>query len=220
MITYLFIATEKIHRVTAALGGVAALVIVGVIDAETAFFSTEAGVDWNVIFLLFGMMVIVSVIKQTGFFEFLAIWAVHRSNGSPYRLMVLLVVVTAVVSALLDNVTTVLLIAPVTFVACQQLALPVVPFLIAEIFASNIGGTATLIGDPPNIIIASRADLSFNDFLIHLSPIVVVLLLVFVSCSVASCSVAHSHKIPTAQYGFRHWMPVRRSRTIASSRDA
>lgn len=179
VITYAFIATERINRVNAALGGVAAMVLVGVVDGQTAFFSERSGVDWNVIFLLLGMMIIVSVFKQTGIFSYLAIWAAKRSRGRPYRLMVLLVVVTAVTSALLDNVTTVLLIAPVTLVVCGRLGLPVIPYLVAEAFASNIGGTATLIGDPPNIIIASRADLSFNDFLVHLTPIVVVLVIAF-----------------------------------------
>jgi Na+/H+ antiporter NhaD/arsenite permease-like protein len=179
VVTYALIATERIHRVSAALGGAAALVVVGIVDAETAFFSDETGVDWNVIFLLLGMMIIVSVFKQTGVFEYLAIWAAQRSGGRPYRLMVLLVVITAVTSALLDNVTTVLLVAPVTFAVCARLGLPAVPYLIAQVFASNIGGTATLIGDPPNIIIASRANLSFNDFLIHLAPVVAVLLLAF-----------------------------------------
>jgi len=179
VVTYALIATERVHRVAAALGGAAALVLVGIVDAETAFYSAETGVDWNVIFLLLGMMIIVSVFKQTGVFEYLAIWAAQRSGGRPYRLMVLLVVITAVASALLDNVTTVLLVAPVTFAVCARLGLPAVPYLIALVFASNIGGTATLIGDPPNIIIASRANLSFNDFLIHLAPIVAVLLLAF-----------------------------------------
>lgn len=179
VVTYGLIATERVHRVAAALGGVAALVVVGIVDAETAFFSAETGIDWNVILLLLGMMIIVSVFKQTGIFEYLAIWAAQRSGGRPYRLMVLLVVITAGASALLDNVTTVLLVAPVTFAVCARLGLPVVPYLIALVFASNIGGTATLIGDPPNIIIASRANLSFNDFLIHLAPIVVVLVIAF-----------------------------------------
>ncbi len=125
------------------------------------------------------MMIIVGVFKQTGLFEYLAIWAAQRSGGRPYRLMVLLSGTTAVASALLDNVTTVLLVAPVTLAVCARLRLPAVPFLIAQVFASNIGGTATLIGDPPNIIIASRAGLSFNDFLIHLAPIVVVMLVAF-----------------------------------------
>jgi Na+/H+ antiporter NhaD/arsenite permease-like protein len=177
---YILIATERIHRVAAALSGAAFMVLLGVVDAETAFFSEETGVDWNVIFLLLGMMIIVSVLKQTGVFDFVAIWAAKRARGRPYPVMVLLVLITAFASALLDNVTTVLLIAPVTLLVCERLGVPPVPFLIAEVMASNIGGTATLIGDPPNIIIASRADLSFNDFLVNLAPIILVLLVVFV----------------------------------------
>ena len=133
------------------------MVLLGVVDAESAFFSEETGVDWNVIFLLFGMMVIVSVIRRTGAFEYLAIWSAKRVRGRPFPLMVMLVVLTAIASALLDNVTTVLLVAPVTMLVCERLGLPAVPFLIAEVMASNIGGMATLIGDPPNIIIASRS---------------------------------------------------------------
>ena len=177
---YVLIATERVHRVAAALGGAAAMVLLGVVNTEVAFFSEETGVDWNVIFLLLGMMIIVSVLKQTGVFDFLAIWAAKRARGKPFAVMVLLVVITAVASALLDNVTTVLLIAPVTLLVCDRLRVPPVPFLLAEVFASNIGGTATLIGDPPNIIIGSRAGLSFNDFVLNLAPIVVILMVVFI----------------------------------------
>ncbi|WP_433248302.1 ArsB/NhaD family transporter [Streptosporangium sp. CA-135522] len=177
---YALIATERVHRVAAALGGAGIMLLIHATDAGSAFFSERTGIDWNVIFLLLGMMIIVGVLKQTGVFEYLAIWAAKRAGGRPYRLMVLLVVITASASALLDNVTTVLLVAPVTFLVCERLALPVAPFLIAEAMASNIGGTATLIGDPPNIIIASRGGLSFNDFLVHLAPLVVVLMVAFV----------------------------------------
>ncbi|MET8864923.1 ArsB/NhaD family transporter [Nonomuraea sp. NPDC004580] len=177
---YALIATEKIHRVAAALGGAGIMLLIHATDAGAAFFDEHTGIDWNVVFLLLGMMIIVGVLKQTGVFEYLAIWAAKRAKGYPYRLMVLLVVITAVASALLDNVTTVLLIAPVTFLVCERLALPAAPFLIAEAMASNIGGAATLVGDPPNIIIASRAGLSFNDFLIHMAPLVVVLMIVFI----------------------------------------
>ncbi|GAA1003292.1 membrane protein [Acrocarpospora pleiomorpha] len=176
---YALIATERIHRVAAALGGAGIMLAIHATDAGAAFFSEHSGVDWNVVFLLLGMMVIVGVLKRTGVFEYLAIWAAKRARGRPYRLMVLLVVITAVASALLDNVTTVLLIAPVTFLVCARLALPTVPYLIAEAMASNIGGAATLVGDPPNIIIASRGGLSFNDFLIHMAPLVVLLMIVF-----------------------------------------
>ena len=177
---YVLIATEKVHRVAAALGGAAVMVVLGATGAHEAFFSENTGVDWNVIFLLLGMMVIVGVLRQTGVFEYLAIWASKRARAKPFRVMVMLVVITALVSAMLDNVTTVLLVAPVTLLVCERLGVPVVPYLIAEAMASNIGGTATLIGDPPNIIIASRAGLSFNDFVVHLSPIIAVLLVVFV----------------------------------------
>lgn len=177
---YILIATERVHRVTAALGGAAAMVLLGVVDAHVAFFNEATGVDWNVIFLLLGMMVIVSVLKQTGIFDFLAIWAAKKVKGRPFPLMVMLVCITAVASALLDNVATVLLIAPVTLLVCDRLAIPPVPFLIAEALASNIGGMATLVGDPPNIIIGSRAGLSFNDFLINLAPLAVLLVIVFI----------------------------------------
>src|SRR5690606_40676026 len=127
------------------------------------FFSEHEGIDWNVIFLLLGMMIVVGVIKGTGLFEYLAIWAAKRSKGKPYRLLVMLMVITAVASPFLDNVTTIMLVAPVTVVVCTKLGLSPVPYLIAEVLASNIGGAATLIGDPPNIIIGSRAGLGFND---------------------------------------------------------
>lgn len=182
LVAYVFIATEKwITRTAAALGGAGFVLALGISDAPAAFFSEESGVDWNVVFLLLGMMVIVSVMRETGIFEYLAIWAAKRARGRAFPLMVLLMLITAFASALLDNVTTVLLIAPVTILICQRLALPVVPYLIAEVLASNVGGTATLVGDPPNIIIASRSGLSFNDFLFNLAPIVLVLLVVLIA---------------------------------------
>ncbi len=180
VLAYFFIATEKLHRVVAALGGACLMLLLGATDAEHAFFSEESAIDWRVIFLLLGMMLIVSVMKRTGAFEYVAIWAAKRARGRPFRVMVILVLVTAVASAALDNVTTVLLIAPVTFLVCDRLGVPVAPYLIAEALASNIGGTATLVGDPPNIIIASRAGLTYNDFLVHLAPLVVVVMIVFV----------------------------------------
>lgn len=177
---YVLIATEKIHRVTAAVGGAVLMLLIGSTDAERAFYSERAGIDWNVLFLLLGMMLIVAVLKRTGGFEYVAIWAAKRAKGRPFRVMVILVLVTALASAVLDNVTTVLLVAPVTFLVCERLGVPVAPFLVAEALASNIGGAATLVGDPPNIIIASRGGLSFNDFLVHLAPLVMALLVVFV----------------------------------------
>ncbi|MDL4770809.1 ArsB/NhaD family transporter [Actinomadura xylanilytica] len=179
VVAYILIASERIPRTAVALGGAALMMLLHITDARKAFFSEETGVDWNVVFLLLGMMVIVSVLRQTGVFEYAAIWAAKRARGRPYRLMVMLVAITALASALLDNVTTVLLIAPVTFLVCERLNLKVVPFLIAEVMASNIGGTATLVGDPPNIIIAGRGGLTFNDFLVHLAPLIVLLMVVF-----------------------------------------
>ncbi|GAA0448183.1 membrane protein [Paractinoplanes deccanensis] len=175
---YVLIATEKINRVAVALGGAAIMLALGATDAEHAFFSEDAGIDWNVIFLLLGMMLIVGVLKRTGLFEFVAIWSAKKARARPFPIMVILVVVTGVVSAALDNVTTVLLVAPVTLLVCDRLGVPPVPFLIAEVFASNIGGAGTLVGDPPNIIIASRSGLSFNDFLAVLAPFVLVVLVV------------------------------------------
>lgn len=177
---YVLIATERIHRVAAALWGAGAMVVLGAVNAESAFFSEDTGIDWNVLFLLLGMMIIVGIVKQTGVFEFIAIWSAKRARGRPFRVMVMLVVLTAVASALLDNVTTVLLVAPVTLLVCERLGTSPVPFLLAEAMASNIGGTATLIGDPPNIIISGRSGITFNEFVANLGPIVVLLLVVFV----------------------------------------
>ena len=183
IVSYALIATERVHRVAAALGGVAGMVVIGLVNAETAFFSEHTGIDWNVIFLLFGMMVIVGVLKQTGLFEFLALWAAQKSGGKPYKLLVLLVLVSATVAPILDNVTCVLLVAPVTLSVCRKLGLSPAPYLISLILASNIGGTATLIGDPPNIIIGSRANLSFTDFLVHSLPLTILLLIGFIVLS-------------------------------------
>jgi Na+/H+ antiporter NhaD/arsenite permease-like protein len=177
-VAYVLIATEKINRVAVALGGASIMLALGATDADHAFFSAEAGIDWNVIFLLLGMMLIVGVLKRTGLFEYVAIWAAKKARGRPFPIMVILVLVTGVVSAALDNVTTVLLVAPVTLLVCDRLGVPPVPFLIAEVLASNIGGAGTLVGDPPNIIIASRSGLTFNDFLSVLGPFVLVVLVV------------------------------------------
>jgi len=181
VVAYVLIASDRINKTLVALSGAAIVVAIGVVGSDEVFYSRDTGIDWDVIFLLFGMMIIVSVLRQTGVFEYIAIWAAKRANGSPLRIMILLVLVTAVASALLDNVTTVLLIAPVTLLVCDRLAINAAPFLIAEVFASNIGGASTLVGDPPNIIIASRAALTFNDFLVHMMPIVVIVMVVFVA---------------------------------------
>jgi Na+/H+ antiporter NhaD/arsenite permease-like protein len=179
VIAYVLIATEWTHKLLAVLGGAGVLFALGVTDSEHAFYSPDTGIDWNVVFLLFGMMVIVGVLRRTGVFEYVAIWAAKRAKGSPLRIMILLTMITATASAFLDNVTTVLLIAPVTLLVCDRLGIDPVPFLIAEVMASNIGGAATLIGDPPNIIIGSKSGLTFNDFLLNLTPLVVIELVVF-----------------------------------------
>ncbi len=180
---YVLIASEWIHRTAAALGGAALMLLIGATDAEAAFFAEESAIDWNVIFLLLGMMIIVSVVKQTGVFEYLAIKAAKRARGEPYRILILLCTLTAVASAMLDNVTTVLLMVPVTILVCAQIGVRPEPYLIAEVLASNIGGTATLIGDPPNIIIASKSGLTFTDFIVNLAPIVAILMVVFLIMS-------------------------------------
>lgn len=180
VVAYVFIATEKINKVKVVLIAAGLMAVLGLIPGSEVFFSEHEGVDWNVIFLLFGMMVIVGIVKQTGLFDYLAIWAAKKSRGKPYRLMVMLMLITAVGSPFLDNVTTIMLVAPVTVVVCNRLRISPQPYLIAEILASNIGGAATLIGDPPNIIIGSRAGLTFNDFLVHMAPIVVAIFAAFV----------------------------------------
>ena len=176
---YTLIATEWVHRVVVALAGAGLMLLFRIIDASDAFSSEEFGIDWNVIALLFGMMVIVGVLRHTGLFEYLAIWSAKKARGRPYRVLALLILITGAASALLDNVTTVLLVAPVTVLICERLGVPPVPFLIAEALASNIGGAATLVGDPPNIIIASEADLSYVDFIVNLGPLVLILLVVY-----------------------------------------
>lgn len=170
VLAYIFIASEKFNRVAIALVGAAAMVIVGATSADTAFFSHETGIDWNVIFLLLGMMIIVSVIHKTGFFEYLASKAIKLAKGNPKTALVYLVILVALASAILDNVTTILLAVPMTLIVCKKLNVNPVPFLLSEVFMSNIGGAATLVGDPPNINIASKANLSFNEFLIHMAP--------------------------------------------------
>jgi Na+/H+ antiporter NhaD/arsenite permease-like protein len=178
---YILIATERVPKMVTALAGAGVILAFGVASSEDAFYSHDTGIDWDVIFLLLGMMIIVGILRQTGVFEYIAIWAAKRAKGSPFRVMVLLVLITAFASALLDNVTTVLLIAPVTLLVCERLGVSPVPFLIAEVLSSNIGGAATLIGDPPNIIIASRSGLTFNDFLVHMTPIAALAIAVLVA---------------------------------------
>lgn len=180
-VCYLVIMTERIHKTIVALFGAAVMIGLGVVSQEEAFYSHEFGVDYNVVFLLIGMMVIINIVRETGLFEVLAIWAAQRADAKPFRLLVLLALLTAGLSAMLDNVTTVLLMAPVTLAITKRLELNPVSFLVTEALASNIGGTATLVGDPPNIMIASKAELGYLDFLVVLAPIAVVIMAVFLT---------------------------------------
>ena len=180
LLAYALIVSEKIHKTIIAIFGAALMIVLGIVTQEDAFYSIDLGVDWNVIFLLISMMTIINIMKPTGVFEYIAIRSAKVARGEPFRIMVIFSIVTAVLSAFLDNVTTVLLIAPVTLLICQALELDVVPFLITEVLASNIGGTATLIGDPPNIMIASKAQLDFMAFIYHLTPVVVVMMVVYI----------------------------------------
>ncbi len=173
--TYALIASERMDKTTAALLGGVAMVVARVLDQETAFHA----VDWNVIFLLAGMMMLAGILRRTGFFQWVAIRSVKLARGEPMRLLLILSVVCAVLSAFLDNVTTVVLLAPITLYIATTLRISPLPFLIGEVLASNIGGTATLIGDPPNILIGSAANLDFIAFIVHLGPVTVAIFGVF-----------------------------------------
>lgn len=170
LVAYAVISSEKVHRTVVALFGAALLSITRIMSPEDAVHA----IDFNTLGLLIGMMVIVGITRRTGVFEYLAIKAAKGAKGDPLAIMVALCSVTAVFSAFLDNVTTVLLIVPVTFAIAQRLTVSPLPILIGEILASNIGGTATLIGDPPNIMIGSATHLGFMDFVINLTPVVLV----------------------------------------------
>ncbi len=179
LLAYALIVSEKVHKTVVALFGAALMLVLKILEQKEAFHVEELGVDWNVIFLLISMMVIINLMKPTGFFEYIAIKSAKLGKGEPMRIMTIFALVTAVLSALLDNVTTVLLLAPVTLLIADALEVDPVPFLIAEALASNIGGTATLIGDPPNIMIASKAKLDFISFIYNLTPAIIVIMAVF-----------------------------------------
>lgn len=183
VVAYAFIISERFNKTTVALIGAGLMVCLPVIDSPDVFYSLESGMNWDVIFLMLGMMMIVSVLRETGIFEYAAIWAAKRGKGSPLRIMILLMLVMALASAVLPNVVSVLLIAPVTLLLCDRLEINPLPMLLAEVFASNIGGAATLVGDPPNIIIGAHEGLSFNAFLVNMAPVVVIILLVLIAMS-------------------------------------
>lgn len=174
VITYAVIMSEKINRAIVALVAAGLMIGLGILNQEAAI----RGIDFNTIGLLIGMMVIVAVTRQSGVFQFMAIWSAKKVQAQPWGVLVMLSLVTAVASALLDNVTTVLLVAPVTLLITEELRVKAYPYLFALIFASNIGGTATLIGDPPNIMIGSATGLTFNDFAYNLTPVILVVMAV------------------------------------------
>ncbi len=179
LVIYALIVTERLHRTLAALLGAVVVIALKLVDQHEAF--SEAIVDFNVIFLLAGMMIIANILGKTGIFQWLAVEAVRRAEGRPYRLLVMISLITAVASMFLDNVTTVVLMTPVTFFVAERLGMSPVPFLISQVLASNIGGMATLIGDPPNIIIGSRLDKDFNDFLLNAAPAAIAALLAYLA---------------------------------------
>jgi Na+/H+ antiporter NhaD/arsenite permease-like protein len=171
-VTYAVIMSERLNRAIVALLAAALMIFSGILTQETA----GEGVDGNTIGLLIGMMVIVAITKRSGLFQFLAVWSAKRVKADPWGILVMLAIVTAVISAFLDNVTTVLLVAPVTLLITEELRVSPYPYLFTQIFASNIGGTATLIGDPPNIMIGSAVGLTFNDFVAALTPVIILIL--------------------------------------------
>ncbi len=170
-VTYALVVIEVVHRVVAVLLGAVSMILAGVMSQETAI----RAIDFNTLGLLIGMMVIINILKTTGFFQYIAIKTMKLSGGKPVWVAVGFFVATAACSALLDNVTTVLFIAPITIVIASTLDMNPIPFLYVEIIASNIGGTATLIGDPPNIMIGSQTGLTFVDFLMHLTPVIILI---------------------------------------------
>ncbi|EJU28901.1 MULTISPECIES: SLC13 family permease [Selenomonas] len=174
---YALIISEKIHRTIIGICGAMLMILLGIINQETAIHH----IDFNTLGLLMGMMVIVNITSETGLFNYLAIWAAKKVKAKPISLLVALSLLTAVCSALLDNVTTVLLTVPITFSITKQLNVDVKPFLIAQILASNIGGTATLIGDPPNIMIGSAVGLQFMDFITNLTAICILIFIVTIA---------------------------------------
>ncbi len=180
LVGYALVASERIHKTIVALTGAGLVLILKILEQHEAFHTEQFGVDWNVIFLLIGMMIIVNLMKPTGIFEYIAIKGAKAGKGDPVAIMAIFAVITAILSALLDNVTTVLLITPVTILIADALEVDAIPFLISNVMAANIGGTATLIGDPPNIMIASKAQLDFMSFVYNLGPVVVVLMVLYI----------------------------------------
>jgi Na+/H+ antiporter NhaD/arsenite permease-like protein len=172
------IISEKVHRAAVALAGGIILIFSGVITFDEGIES----IDFGTLGVLLGMMLFVAVIRESGLFEYLAIKSAKIAKGDPWRIMVAFIIITALFSAFLDNVTTVLLVGPMTITICRMIKANPVPFLLSEILASNIGGTATLIGDPPNIMIGSAAQLSFLDFIFVNAPVVIIIMIAMILC--------------------------------------
>lgn len=175
LVIFILISASLVNESVIALVGAVIFILLGIINQELAFEE----VDWNVIFLLIGMMIIVGITKQTGIFQYVAIKSAKLVKGDPIKIMILFALITAVFSALLDNVTTVLILTPVIILISIELHLDPIPFVITSAMASNIGGTATLIGDPPNVMIGSAAGLGFLEFIINLGPVILIILTVF-----------------------------------------
>lgn len=171
LIAYGLIISEKFNRTVIALLGAVLMLVFHILTQEEAL----GFIDFNTVGLLIGMMIIVNILKRTGIFQYVAIKTAQLSKGSPWRIMIYFAVITAISSALLDNVTTILLIAPVTFVITETLGLNAIPFLLTEVFSANIGGLATSIGDPTIIMISGATGLSFTDVLFNLGPVVLVI---------------------------------------------
>lgn len=172
IVSYGLIVSERLDKTKVALIGAGLMMVLKIISQHEAFYDEKYAIDYNVIFLLIGMMIIVNILSKTGVFQFLAIKSAKLAKGKPFLILMFFACITAILSALLDNVTTVLLLVPVTLFIADELEVDPFPFLISEVMAANIGGTATLIGDPPNIMIASKVQLTFMDFIYHMAPAV------------------------------------------------
>lgn len=183
VVVYGFLISEKINRAIVAILGACLMIYCGLLNQEQAL----RAVDFNTLWLLIGMMMLVSITAKTGVFQYVAIKSAKWVKASPLGILLMLTVITATFSALLDNVTTVLLITPVTLLITEQLGIKAFPYFFATIFASNIGGTATLIGDPPNIIIGSKTHLTFTDFIVHMTPIAVAILVAVLAVLFVVC---------------------------------
>ncbi len=210
IVTYAVIISERLNRAIIALIGAMLMIMAGLLTQEQAI----AGIDFNTIGLLVGMMIIVSITRKSGVFEYMAIRAAKIVKASPAGILAMLAAVTAVASAFLDNVTTVLLMVPVTLAITEALRVNAYPFLFSQILASNIGGTATLIGDPPNILIGTLVDLSFNQFVINLTPVVIITLIVHL----ASMQLIWGRKLVAAADARHHVMGFDERKAITDPR--